>query len=47
MTDPSTETPTMYPSLAVEQTMEGITEYLSTTFALADSDAREALESFL
>ncbi len=47
MTDPSAEAPTMYPSLAVEQTMAGITEYLSTTFALADSDAREALEAFL
>ncbi len=38
---------TMYPSLAVAQTMEGITEYLSTTFALADADARAALEAFL
>ncbi|MFC4003746.1 DEAD/DEAH box helicase [Prauserella oleivorans] len=37
----------MYPSLLAEETKRAVTEYLSTTFALADDDARAALESFL
>ena len=37
----------MYPSLLAEETKRAVTEYLSTTFALADDDARSALESFL
>lgn len=37
----------MYPSLLAEETKHAVTEYLSTTFALADDDARAALESFL
>jgi ATP-dependent helicase YprA (DUF1998 family) len=37
----------MYPSLLADETKRAVTEYLSTTFALADDDAREALESFL
>lgn len=37
----------MYPSLLAEETKRAVTEYLSTTFALADDEARAALESFL
>ncbi|GAA5117920.1 DEAD/DEAH box helicase [Haloechinothrix salitolerans] len=37
----------MYPSLLAEETKRAVTEYLSTTFALADDDARAALEDFL
>lgn len=37
----------MYPSLLAEETRRAVTEYLSTTFALADDDARAALEAFL
>jgi ATP-dependent helicase YprA (DUF1998 family) len=37
----------MYPSLLAEETKRAATEYLSTTFALADDDARAALEEFL
>lgn len=37
----------MYPSLLAEETKRAVTEYLSTTFALADDDERSALESFL
>ncbi|WP_007024511.1 DEAD/DEAH box helicase, partial [Saccharomonospora iraqiensis] len=37
----------MYPSLLAEETKAAVTEYLSTTFALADDDARAALEAFL
>ncbi|HEU0088761.1 MAG TPA: DEAD/DEAH box helicase [Pseudonocardiaceae bacterium] len=37
----------MYPSLLAEETRLAVTEYLSTTFALADDDARAALEGFL
>ncbi len=37
----------MYPSLLAEETRRAVTEYLSTTFALADDDARAVLESFL
>jgi ATP-dependent helicase YprA (DUF1998 family) len=37
----------MYPSLLAEETKRAVTEYLSTTFALADDGARAALEGFL
>ncbi|MGH3503289.1 MAG: DEAD/DEAH box helicase, partial [Nocardioidaceae bacterium] len=37
----------MYPSLLAEEAKQAVTEYLSTTFALADDDARDALETFL
>lgn len=37
----------MYPSLLADEAKDAVTEYLSTTFALADDDARAALESFL
>ncbi|MGH3850993.1 MAG: hypothetical protein ACRDRT_15070, partial [Pseudonocardiaceae bacterium] len=37
----------MYPSLLAEETRRAVTEYLSTTFALADDDARASLEGFL
>jgi ATP-dependent helicase YprA (DUF1998 family) len=37
----------MYPSLLAEETKAAVTEYLSTTFALADDDARAGLEEFL
>ncbi|GAB3553080.1 ATP-dependent helicase YprA (DUF1998 family)/very-short-patch-repair endonuclease [Actinopolyspora lacussalsi] len=37
----------MYPSLLAEETKRAVTEYLSTTFALADDEARAALEDFL
>ncbi|WP_032399100.1 DEAD/DEAH box helicase [Rhodococcoides fascians] len=36
-----------FPSLLAEQTRDSITEYLSTTFALADEGARDALDGFL
>ncbi len=37
----------MYPSLLAEEIKSAVTEYLSTTFALADDDERAALEFFL
>jgi ATP-dependent helicase YprA (DUF1998 family) len=36
-----------FPTLLAGEARASITEYLSTTFALADASAREALESFL
>jgi replicative superfamily II helicase len=36
-----------FPSLLAEETRDSITEYLSTTFALADDQARAALNEFL
>ena len=36
-----------FPSLLAEETRDSITEYLSTTFALADEQARSALNEFL
>lgn len=41
MTEPT------FPSLLAEETRDSITEYLSTTFALADDQARLALDEFL
>ena len=37
----------MRPTLAAEELKRNITQYLATTFALADQPAREALERFL
>jgi ATP-dependent helicase YprA (DUF1998 family)/Zn-finger nucleic acid-binding protein len=37
----------MIPSLVAEELREAVVEYLSTTFALCDDDAREALAKFL
>lgn len=37
----------MKPTLAAEELRENLTQYLSTTFALSDPSAREALERFL
>lgn len=37
----------MYPSLLADETKKAVAEYLSTTFALADDEARAALEGFL
>ncbi|MEU2947797.1 DEAD/DEAH box helicase [Nocardiopsis alba] len=36
----------MYPTLAAAEVRRNITQYLSTTFALADEPVRESLESF-
>jgi len=36
-----------FPTLLAEEARAGITEYLSTTFALADAEARDALAGFL
>ncbi|MFH5211401.1 DEAD/DEAH box helicase [Antrihabitans sp. NCIMB 15449] len=36
-----------FPSLLAEETRDSITEYLSTTFALADDQARSAFDEFL
>ena len=37
----------MRPTLAAEELKTNLTQYLSTTFALADPPVREALEKFL
>lgn len=37
----------MIPSLVAEETRHAVVEYLTTTFALADDDTREALAGFL
>jgi hypothetical protein len=37
----------MYPSLVAEEAKAALTEYLSTTFALAEDEERSALEEFL
>ncbi|MFD0902095.1 DEAD/DEAH box helicase [Actinomadura sediminis] len=37
----------MKPTLAAEELRENLTQYLSTTFALSDTSAREALQRFL
>jgi len=37
----------LLPTLQAEDVRKGLVDYLSTTFALADEDAREALDSFL
>ncbi|MFB4304704.1 hypothetical protein [Actinomadura sp. GTD37] len=37
----------MKPTLAAEELREDLTQYLSTTFALSDPSAREALQRFL
>src|SRR3954451_14445435 len=37
----------MYPSLLAEEAKVALTEYLSTTFALADDEEQTALEEFL
>ncbi|WP_341953387.1 DEAD/DEAH box helicase [Salinibacterium sp. TMP30] len=37
----------LLPTLQAEDVRMGLVDYLSTTFALADEDAREALDSFL
>src|SRR5690625_6859587 len=37
----------MYPSLLAEETKDAVTEYLATTFALADPQTRDALQEFL
>lgn len=37
----------LLPSIQSSDIREGLVDYLSTTFALADPEAREALDSFL